>query len=212
MKIAILGAECTGKSTLAQALLPELQKLHPAVVSVAEYLRTWCDAHGRTPRADEQAHIARTQLEHMLAPPDSALVLCDTTPLMTAIYSDVLFGDSSLYAQALDQQRGCACTLVTGLDLPWVADGLQRDGAVMRAQVNERLRAVLLQHGMAFSTVYGQGRLRTANALQAIAHALGMPVGGNTPIGARGLWKWSCDKCSDPECEHRLFSDLVHPG
>jgi hypothetical protein len=21
-------------------------------------------------------------------------------------------------------------------------------------------------------------------------------------------WKWVCDKCSDPECEHRLFTGL----
>jgi hypothetical protein len=21
-------------------------------------------------------------------------------------------------------------------------------------------------------------------------------------------WTWNCDKCSDPECEHRLFTAL----
>ena len=29
------------------------------------------------------------------------------------------------------------------------------------------------------------------------------------PQPTRTTWAWTCDKCSDPACEHRLFSDLV---
>jgi nicotinamide riboside kinase len=205
MRIAILGAECTGKTQLAHALAHHLQATHPAVSLVSEYLREWCEAHGRTPRADEQAAIAQVQMDRMLAQPASGIVLCDTAPLMTAIYSDVLLADPSLYPSALEMHQAFDLTLVTGLDIPWVADGIQRDGERVRAQVDQRLREVLQRHGIHFSTVYGKGDVRTQCALQAIDYALGTP----RPGGTATHWKWNCEKCSDPQCEHRLFSALL---
>jgi nicotinamide riboside kinase len=207
MHIAILGAECTGKTQLAQALVERLQAEHPGTAWLPEFLRTWCDQEGRTPRAEEQAAIAATQWAQLQAlaanAPATGLVLCDTSPLMTAIYSDILFGDSTLYAQALEQQRSFTLTLVTGLDLPWEADGIQRSSAAMRAQVDQRLRTVLQANGLPYSSVYGTGQARVHNALQAITYAL-----GQRPPQTASRWKWLCDKCSDPGCEHRLFQDL----
>jgi nicotinamide riboside kinase len=207
MKIALLGAESTGKTQLAQTLLQQLSPEYPGMVLVPEYLREWCDAHGRTPRAHEQPHIAQAQMQRIAAHPNAPLVLADTTPLMTAVYSDVLLGDPSLYALAVEQQRTFNLTLVTALDLPWVADGLQRDGLVVRAKVDQRLREVLLQNGIGFSTVYGAGDARAQNALRAIQFALGAP---SEPEYRK--WQWPCEKCADPDCEHRLFSDLLKRG
>ena len=203
MKIAILGAECTGKTQLAQALAQQLAPQHPRTVWIPAYRREWCAAHGRSPRVDEQTPIAQVQLERVQAQAAAALVLCDSTPLLSAVYSDVRFGDRSLYASAVAQQRSFGLTLLTGLDLPWVADGIQRDGVAVRAQVDSRLREVLLHHGIAFSTVYGRGEARTQNALQAISYALGMPRTGGSN------WRWPCETCSDPACERRLFSALL---
>ena len=92
MKIAILGAESTGKTTLARALQTALQQDHGQAVWVPEALRDWCVRHGRTPRPQEQQEIALAQAQAI----DSAgpgYLLADTTPLMTAVYSDVIFGD-----------------------------------------------------------------------------------------------------------------------
>ena len=205
MKIAILGAECTGKTTLLLALAGLLKPAHPSLVIVPEFLREWCDTHGRTPRAEEQTHIVRMQMQGVCAHPSASMVLSDTAPLMTAIYSDLIFGDPSLYAEAITHHRTFDLTLVAGLDLHWTEDGFQRDGVVMRARVNQRLRDVLTRHGIAFSTVYGSGDARTQSAMQAIGYALGKPV----PDAQRSHWKWPCEKCSDPACEHRLFSDLL---
>lgn len=206
MKIAILGAECTGKTQLAHALASLLQARYPTATWVPEYLREWCDAQGRTPRADEQAAIARVQMERIQAQGD-AVVVSDTAPLMTAVYSDVIFGDTSLYAAAVAQHRSFGLTLVTGLDLAWVGDGIQRDGERVRNRVDQRLREVLLQHHIDFSAVYGTGDARTQSAMQAIDYALGTA----RPADARSAWKWNCDKCSDADCEHRMFSALLAP-
>jgi nicotinamide riboside kinase len=205
MKIAILGAECTGKTELSLALLAQLSTTYPDTILIPEYLREWCDRYGRTPCADEQRHIAQVQIQRVNAQTSASQVLSDTAPLMTAIYSDLLFCDASLYADAVAQHRTFELTLVAGLDLPWIADGFQRDGVALRARVDQRLREVLLQHGIAFSMVYGTGVARSQSAMQAIGYASGKPP----PNTQRSRWQWPCEKCSDPECEHRLFSALL---
>jgi nicotinamide riboside kinase len=146
-------------------------------------------------------------MDRLHAKSSSNLVLSDTAPLMTAVYSDVIFGDTSLYDFAAAQHRNFAMTLVTGLDLPWIADGIQRDGEVIRKRVDQRLREVLAHFKIGFSTVYGTGDTRTDNALQAIGYSLGT----GREAGERSHWKWDCDKCSDADCEHRLFSTLLSP-
>lgn len=94
-----------------------------------------------------------------------------------------------------------------GLDLPWVADGIQRDGPIAQRQIDTRLRAVLDQHGLIYATVYGNGERRLANALQAIAHQ--QEVAAQAPTRTASNWQWQCEKCSDAACEHQLFSALL---
>jgi nicotinamide riboside kinase len=171
--VALLGAESTGKTTLAAEIGAALAARGAAVELVAEVLREFCDRHARTPRRDEQAAIAATQTARIAAAATRAeIVVADTTALMIAVYSDLVFADTSLYDEALAAQRRCDLTLVTALDLPWLADGLQRDGAHVRAPVDAKLRAALTRGGIAATTVAGTGPARVAAALAAIDAAL----------------------------------------
>lgn len=208
IRIALLGAESTGKTQLSLALAQALKDRGHAVHLVPEYLRTWCDAQGRTPRPDEQRLIAQQQADAVLQH-GQGTVIADTTPMMTAVYSHQLFNDTSLYAMAAAHQQLFDMTLVTGLDLPWVADGLQRDGPQVREPVDALLRAALQTAGVAYKVVYGQGPERLNNALLALGGE-----SASTRLEAqyalnRGRTAWNCEKCSDAACEHRLFTDLI---
>ncbi|MCA0243980.1 MAG: ATP-binding protein [Proteobacteria bacterium] len=166
--VGIVGAESTGKTALARALADHLaQTTGLAAAWVPEYLRGWCEAEGRTPRRDEQRAIARRQTALIeAAAPGHDVVVCDTTALMTAVYSHTVFGDDSLDAEALAlHARGCGLTLVTALDLPWIADGFVRSGPHVREPVDDRLRLLLAQGGIAYSVVHGQGPARLQAAL-----------------------------------------------
>lgn len=208
IRIALLGAESTGKTQLSQALAQALRARGHAVHGVPEYLRTWCDAQGRTPQPHEQAHIAQQQADAVLQH-TSGTVIADTTPMMTAVYSHKLFNDSSLYAMAAAHQQLYDMTLVTGLDLPWVADGLQRDGPQVREPVDALLRAALHSAGVAYKVVYGQGPERLNNALLALGWEASSARAEAQYALNRGRTAWACDKCSDAACEHRLFTDLI---
>ena len=210
MQIALLGAECTGKTQLSHALVHALSSEGAdSAYAVPEVLRAWCAQQGRTPQRHEQEAIAHAQAQAMQSATAlaHAFTIADTTPLMTAVYSDVLFQDLSLYPFALDHQRHYDLTLVMGLDLPWVADGVQRDGPLVRAQVDARLRQVLDTNALRYTVVYGVGEHRIDCALQAIAHH--HPTRTGAKQAPPSNWQWSCEKCSDARCEHQLFSGLL---
>ena len=110
---------------------------------------------------------------------------------------------------ALEQQRRYDLSLLMGLDIPWQPDGLFRDSPDMREATDALLRRELQAAGIGFQTVYGQGGARLQQALRAIGTALGRPLVHDDPALATGRGNWTCDNCSDPECEHRLFTGLL---
>ncbi len=209
--VAIVGAESTGKTALAAALAERVRaETGLACAWVPEHLRAWCEREGRTPQRHEQPAIAAAQRDAIEAAAAAhAVVLADTTPLMTAVYSRIVFGDDSLVGPAAGWQRRCALTLLTALDLPWVADGLQRDGPHVREPVDALIREALIGHALPWSLVAGAGEARIENALDALA-----PLLRRRATPRRGLFTrldernaqdrpWSCELCDDPDCEHR---------
>jgi nicotinamide riboside kinase len=212
-RIALLGAESTGKTRLADELASRLQAAGLRAVAVPETLRRWCVEAGRQPRPEEQLAIAREQEAAVdAATRDADVVIADTTALMVAIYAGMLFEDGALLRFAIERQQGYDATLVTGLDLPWVPDGLHRSAAPDREPVDALVRALLQRAGLRYQVVYGAGAQRTAAALVALKAAGALPAGllpeDAQPAAAARRWTWACEKCSDPECEHRLFTQL----
>ena len=216
--IAIVGAESTGKTVLATALVARIvEQTRLTCTAVGEVLREWCEREGRTPRADEQRSIAAEQQRRI----DSAaatheIVVADTTALMTAVYSRLLFADHSLDAFAIAAQRGLALTLLTALDLPWVADGVQRDGPQVREPVDHLVRALLTEHGLAWSVVGGQGPVRVDNAFDAATPLLATLAPAHAGLfthlaerdAAMPAWRWICESCDVPDCEHAMLRSL----
>jgi nicotinamide riboside kinase len=197
--IAIVGAESTGKTTLAGDLAVALRHEGHTVTVVSEYLREFCDTHGRTPLTHEQAHIANEQTRRIAeAAQAHDIVVADTTALMIAVYSDKVFADRSLYAHAEPIQRGYALTLLTALDLPWLPDGLQRDGPQVREPVTSLVRASLARAEVPYSVIGGSGVARLESALAAVKHA------PQSSAGPR--WQWACEHCGDANCERHLLA------
>ncbi len=159
LRVAILGAESSGKSTLAQALAERYQTLW-----VPEYLREFVEVSGRVPREDDQFGIARTQREReeAAAAKANSFLFCDTTPMMTAIYSCWYWGRVDAGLTALNATHPYQFTVVTAPDGPWMPDGLQRESPEVRQRVHEQLLAVLAERDIDYVLVQGslEDRLR----------------------------------------------------
>lgn len=203
--IALLGAESTGKSTLAAELTARLRQRGLDCGHVEEYLRQFCQAVGRTPRREEQAGIAAEQTRRIeAAAAGQDLVIADTTALQIAVYSDLVFGDDALYAPSEASQSAVSLTLLTALDLPWQPDGHQRDGPHVREPVDRLLRAALQRSGAAYAVVSGTGPARLAAALAAVDRLL-QPA-------RPARWTTVCAHCGDADCERRLLRGLAADG
>lgn len=212
LTVTLIGGESSGKSSLAHALQLALSAHGVRNTLVPELLRSWCTRHGRAPLAHEQAERADDQHQAIVAAAQDAateVVVADTTALVIAAYSELYFDDRSLWPAAIAQQRQHDLTLLMGLDLPWVPDGLFRDGPALRAATDAVLRRELQAAGIAFQTLYGPLDHRRSQALRAIGSRLGRALSAEDPAWSKGRRPWACDNCSDPDCEHRLFTALL---
>jgi NadR type nicotinamide-nucleotide adenylyltransferase len=166
-RVAILGAESSGKSTLAATLA-----VHYNTVWVPEYLREFVEAEARVPFERDQFRIAQIQMEreHAAAAGASRFLFCDTTPFMTAIYSGVYWGRADPQLAALDHLDDYAVTLVTAPDGPWVADGLQRESEAVRQSVHRALIDKLERRSIAYTLVTGSLEQRVVQAERVLNH------------------------------------------
>ena len=151
-RVAILGAESSGKSTLAAALAA-----HYGTLWVPEYLREFVETTGRVPFETDQYPIAHTQMEreHKAAREASRFLFCDTTPLMTALYSMVYWSRVDPQLAALDRVHDYAFTLVTAPDGPWIPDGLMRESEAVRQSVHRQVLEALERRAIPYTLVSG---------------------------------------------------------
>lgn len=158
-RVVILGAESTGKSTLAAALA-----MHYQTIWVPEYLREFVELRQRTPWAEEQLPIAITQCERETESEARAhrFLFCDTSPLMTAVYSEYYFGQADAELNALASRHDYAATIVTAPTTPWMPDGLQRESDAVRQQIHARLVRKLDDGDIAYLLVNGDTQQRIA--------------------------------------------------
>jgi len=135
-RVCLLGAESTGKTTLARALAEAY-----GTVWNPEYGRPYTEL-GRDPEAPwtsaEFTHIARIQCwyEDCLAGSARAVLFCDTDAFTTALFHEVYLGEPThafdeLVVRRYDQ------FLVCGLDVPWRHDGI-REFEEQRLWMHER--------------------------------------------------------------------------
>ena len=128
IKIAIVGPESTGKSTMSAYLAK-----HFNTVWVPEYARGYCEKLTEPPTWQDEINMfyGQVALEDELSPQANTLLICDTTFITVKIWSDYTFGRTP--KQVLDElpKRTYDLYLLLNIDLPWEEDPL-RDFPHMR--------------------------------------------------------------------------------
>jgi NadR type nicotinamide-nucleotide adenylyltransferase len=169
-RVAIVGSASSGKTTLAQALAERYRDIW-----VPEYLREFVDLSARVPVEGDQLHIAETQAarEDLAATRASRLLFCDTTPLMTAVYSRHYFGSIGVQLEGLVASRRYDLTLVCAPDIPWQPDGLQREPEDQSHAVHAILAEELAARAIPYVRIHGP----LAQRLRQVAEVLGEAPG-----------------------------------
>lgn len=174
-RVAIVGAESTGKTTLAQALADHYQ-----TVWVPEYGREYTETSIGAEqlfayqwRSEEFIHIAQRQieLEDGLAERANRVLICDTDALATAIWHERYVRTRSPEVEALAAVRRYDLYLLTATDIPFVQDGI-RDGEHLREWMTGRFREELEQRRLRWVLLRGNHEQRMRSAIEQIDTAL----------------------------------------
>jgi NadR type nicotinamide-nucleotide adenylyltransferase len=129
-RIAILGGESSGKTTLAKALADAL-----GTVWVPEYGRTLTERIGGTDQLcyNDMLKIAEVQVdeERKIARQAKGYLVCDTTPLTTMWYSKELFNSHVSPRLRELSERPYSHYILCGNEIPFEQDGT-REGPEFR--------------------------------------------------------------------------------
>jgi NadR type nicotinamide-nucleotide adenylyltransferase len=181
-RVAVVGAESTGKTTLAAALAGRF-----ATAWVPEYAREHLAARGGVCRPEDLPVIARRQreAEDRLAAGANRYLFCDTDLLTTALWSERYFGAVDPEVAALAAQREYALTFLCGNDVPWVDDGL-RDSPGHREWFLGRFERELGARARPYVSVAGSHEVRLRAAAEAVARGRDGGGAAGSPAGRGG--------------------------
>jgi NadR type nicotinamide-nucleotide adenylyltransferase len=164
-RVCLLGAESTGKTTLARSLAEAYGTLWNP-----EYGRPYTEIGRRRSEpwtSWEFTHIARVQCwyEDFLAGSCDRVLFCDTDAFTTAVFHEVYLGAP---AQGFDElvARRYDAYLVCGLDVPFAHDGV-REFEEKRRAMHERYLEHARRSGSPWALAEGllPVRVETARAL-----------------------------------------------
>jgi HTH-type transcriptional regulator, transcriptional repressor of NAD biosynthesis genes len=166
-RVCIIGAESTGKTTLAASLAE-----HYGTLWVPEYGAPYHHVGRGDPHrewtSDEFTHIARIRewLEEFLAGYANRVLFCDTDTFVTAVFYEVYLGRPSPELEAEARRSTYRLYLLCDVDTPFHLDhwGLRRENA--RRAMHERYVEYLQSTGSPWLQVAGppEERLQTAVA------------------------------------------------
>ena len=164
IRIAIVGPESTGKSTISAQLAA-----HYKTVWVPEYAREYCQNLSAACTLEDEINMFRgqLQLEEQLTPLARRLLICDTTFITVKIWSDHTFGCTP--QEVLDKlpAHPYDLYLLMDIDLPWQEDPL-RDFPHMREHFMEVWHTELKALDATYSLISGSEEERLGNAIQCI--------------------------------------------
>jgi nicotinamide riboside kinase len=145
LKVVVLGAECTGKTSLIEALAEDTRLHDYELQVIPELLRDFCVRHSRTPRRDEQTDLLDAQCAALLNNQTGKKLpinIADCGPITTALYSQMYFQDQSLLARATQfHSEQIDLHLVLKPEFSWTADPLpfMRDGQAAQNRFDQLL-------------------------------------------------------------------------
>lgn len=176
-RVCLVGAESTGKTTLAQALAEHYQTSW-----VAEYGREYTEIKltagmGDCWTSEEFTHIAQIQCarEDAAARRANRVLICDTDAFATAIWHRRYLRERSPAVEAIAaRHRRPDLYLLTDVDTLFVQDGT-RDGEAIRDWMHAAFIAELTTGGRPYRLLRGSCAERLAQAVGAIDALLASP-------------------------------------
>ena len=163
-RIAILGAESTGKTTLARSLALRFQ-----TVWVPEYAREYMTMNPGDYTAEDIVEIAKHQLqeEEQFSARANHVLFSDTELIIAKVWCEDVFSFCPQWISEQLQSHRYDLYLLTANDLPWVADPV-RVNPQRRDYFFNLYKKEMEQLGVPYEIISGRYEARLLSAINAV--------------------------------------------
>jgi NadR type nicotinamide-nucleotide adenylyltransferase len=146
-KVAIIGPESTGKSTLARELAEQFKGTY-----VPEYAREYVERKGRKELTyDEVCEIAREQIKSIS---EAGFYFFDTELIVTKVWLEYAFGKVPEWLTEAIKTYPMDLYLLTYPDIPWVPDPARYNGSqAMREELFDRYEEEVKATGVPYYVI-----------------------------------------------------------
>lgn len=172
-KIAVIGAESTGKSVLCRSLAS-----HYGVFWCPEYARQYLLQYGREYTFNDLKCIAKGQLAledqfiQRSLNENKKMLFIDTEMYIMKVWYEYAYNRCPYYILEEIVNRTYDLYLLTDIDLPWEKDQLREyPDSESRRQLFHTYRDCLINQNTDWHLVSGQGAERIKNAIAILEHA-----------------------------------------
>ena len=170
LKVAIIGPESSGKSTLCQDL-----SLHFGISFVAEYSRQYLQEIEHPYELEDLIEIAQGQLKGIESAVKAKedLLISDTEALCVLVWSEVKYGTVSPLVSQLWEGQDFDLYLLCDASLPWEYDVLREvPDQHKRQEIFELFKKKLIQAARKFAIIQGHSEQRKNQAIAYINRCL----------------------------------------
>ncbi|PNK59774.1 nicotinate-nucleotide adenylyltransferase [Psychrobacter sp. FDAARGOS_221] len=162
IKVLVLGAESTGKTTLCQDLAAHFntewtpEYMRPYLQHKWDKTQTSCEWHDLMPIAEGQV-----SLENEKARLANRFLFCDTALFELMVYAYWYYQKCPPQLEAAALTHHYDLILLTEVDVPWEADDL-RDAPHQREEIRQAFADALTKHNKPFRRIGGNREQRVA--------------------------------------------------
>ncbi|HTA84274.1 MAG TPA: ATP-binding protein [Bacteroidia bacterium] len=167
-RIAIVGPECTGKSTLSEQLAAYYKTRY-----MPEFAREYIAKLQRPYTLDDIVEISKGQMqaEDEIASLANKILICDTNLVVTKIWAEFKYNVCPEWIKENIKKRKYTLHLLTYTDIPW-QDDPQREHPYLREELFELYHDELTSQKVPFVIISGSAEIRLQKSVEAISSAL----------------------------------------
>ena len=177
LRVALVGAPCTGKSALARELARRF-----GAPWVPEAARLYTERLGRELTYEDVEPIGRLaaelETEAAAAARESRLLILDTDLLSTVVYSRAYYGKAPRWVRDRARRRPADLYLLCRADLPFEEEDYQRGDLDEQRMLAAQFEDAVLGTESPLAFVEGEGEARVARAVGAVCNMLSKLIRG----------------------------------